>query len=51
MAFRKELKQAFGDQEVLSVDWTETVKGIRETGRKVIDMSPGMRKINKETLE
>ncbi|XP_051800420.1 uncharacterized protein LOC127532561 [Acanthochromis polyacanthus] len=48
MTFRKELRQALDGQEVLPDDWTTTANVIRETGRRVLGVSPG-RKGDKET--
>ena len=36
VAFREELRQALGGQEVLPEDWTTPAKVIRETGRRVL---------------
>ncbi|XP_053346567.1 craniofacial development protein 2-like [Clarias gariepinus] len=47
--FREELRQAMGGQEVLSVDWTTTANVIRETGRRVLGVSSGKGKVDKET--
>ena len=37
MAFREELRQALGGQEMLPDDWTTTANVIRETGKRVLD--------------
>lgn len=47
--FRQELKQALGGQLVFSDDWQTTAEVIRETGRKVLGVSHGRRKEDKET--
>ncbi|KAK3564262.1 hypothetical protein QTP86_011982 [Hemibagrus guttatus] len=47
--FRKTLSQALGGQVVLPDDWETTAEVIRETGRKVLGVSSGRRKENKET--
>ncbi|KAK3574634.1 hypothetical protein QTP86_011546 [Hemibagrus guttatus] len=47
--FRQKLRQALGDQVVLPDDWETTAKVIRETGRKVLGVSSGRRKEDKET--
>ncbi|RXN38888.1 Retrovirus-related Pol poly LINE-1 [Labeo rohita] len=49
VVFREELRQAMGGQEVLSVDWTTTASVIRETGRRVLGVSSGKGKVDKET--
>ncbi|KAK3546666.1 hypothetical protein QTP70_031407, partial [Hemibagrus guttatus] len=46
--FRQKLRQALGGQVVLPDDW-ETIEVIRETGRKVLGVSSGRRKEDKET--
>ncbi|KAK3552680.1 hypothetical protein QTP86_020833 [Hemibagrus guttatus] len=47
--FRQKLRQALGGQLVLPDDWETTVEVIRETGRKVLGVSSGRRKEDKET--
>ncbi|KAK3568690.1 hypothetical protein QTP86_013449 [Hemibagrus guttatus] len=47
--FRQKLRQALGGQVVLPDDWKTTAEVIRETGRKVLGVSSGMRKEDKET--
>ncbi|KAK3574478.1 hypothetical protein QTP86_008076 [Hemibagrus guttatus] len=47
--FRQKLKQALGGQVVLPDDWETTAEVIRETGRKVLGVSCGRRKDDKET--
>ncbi|KAK3534085.1 hypothetical protein QTP86_001163 [Hemibagrus guttatus] len=47
--FRQKLRQALGGQVVLPDDWETTAEVIRETGRKVLGMSSGRRKEDKET--
>ncbi|KAK3544001.1 hypothetical protein QTP70_032759 [Hemibagrus guttatus] len=47
--FRQKLRQALGGQVVLPDDWEATAEGIRETGRKVLGVSSGRRKEDKET--
>ncbi|KAK3565937.1 hypothetical protein QTP86_022753, partial [Hemibagrus guttatus] len=47
--FRQTLRQALGGQVVLPDDWETTAEVIRETGRKVLDVSSGRRKEDKET--
>ncbi|KAK3506948.1 hypothetical protein QTP70_031706 [Hemibagrus guttatus] len=47
--FRQKLRQALGGQVVLPVDWETTAEVIRETGRKVLGVSSGRRKEDKET--
>ncbi|KAK3570025.1 hypothetical protein QTP86_009185 [Hemibagrus guttatus] len=47
--FRQKLRQALGGQVVLPEDWETTAEVIRETGRKVLGVSSGMRKEDKET--
>ncbi|KAK3568222.1 hypothetical protein QTP86_000213 [Hemibagrus guttatus] len=44
-----EVEQALGGQVVLSDDWETTAEVIRETGRKVLGVSSGRRKEDKET--
>lgn len=39
--------QTFGNQEVLPDDWT-AAKVIRETGRKILGVSSGMKKADRE---
>ncbi|KAK3538581.1 hypothetical protein QTP86_006659 [Hemibagrus guttatus] len=47
--FRQKLRQALGGQVVLPDDWETTTEVIRETGRKVLGVSSGWRKKDKET--
>ncbi|KAK3515346.1 hypothetical protein QTP70_017708, partial [Hemibagrus guttatus] len=47
--FRQKLRQALGGQVLLSDDWETTAEVIRETGRKVLGVSSGKRKEDKET--
>ncbi|KAK3516865.1 hypothetical protein QTP70_027079 [Hemibagrus guttatus] len=47
--FRQKLRQALGGQVVLPDDWETTADMIRETGRKVLGVSSGRRKEDKET--
>ncbi|KAK3547778.1 hypothetical protein QTP86_029926 [Hemibagrus guttatus] len=47
--FRQKLGQALGGQVVLPDDWETTAEVIRETGRKVLGVSSGRRKEDKET--
>ncbi|KAK3507840.1 hypothetical protein QTP70_001340 [Hemibagrus guttatus] len=47
--FRQKLRQALGGQVVLPDDWVSTAEVIRETGRKVLGVSSGRRKEDKET--
>ncbi|KAK3568192.1 hypothetical protein QTP86_000235 [Hemibagrus guttatus] len=47
--FRQKLSQALGGQVVLPDDWSTTAEVIRETGRKVLGVSSGRRKEDKET--
>ncbi|KAK3566109.1 hypothetical protein QTP86_025694, partial [Hemibagrus guttatus] len=47
--FREKLRQALGGQVVLPDDWETTAEVIRETGRKVLGVSSGSRKEDKET--
>ncbi|KAK3507843.1 hypothetical protein QTP70_001395 [Hemibagrus guttatus] len=47
--FREKLRQALGGQVVLPDDWETTAEMIRETGRKVLGVSSGRRKEDKET--
>ncbi|KAK3575512.1 hypothetical protein QTP86_028226 [Hemibagrus guttatus] len=47
--FRQKLRQALGGQVVLPDDWESTAEVIRETGRKVLGVSSGRRKEDKET--
>ncbi|KAK3526100.1 hypothetical protein QTP70_015423, partial [Hemibagrus guttatus] len=47
--FRQKLRQALGGQVVLPDDWETTAEVIRETGRKVLSVSSGRRKEDKET--
>ncbi|KAK3543806.1 hypothetical protein QTP70_028101 [Hemibagrus guttatus] len=47
--FRQKLRQALGGQLVLPNDWETTAEVIRETGRKVLGVSSGRRKEDKET--
>ncbi|KAK3560807.1 hypothetical protein QTP86_019508, partial [Hemibagrus guttatus] len=46
---KKKLRQALGGQVVLPDDWETTAEVIRETGRKVLGVSSGRRKEDKET--
>ena len=48
VAFREELRQALGGQEVLSDDWMTTADVVRETGKRGVGVSSG-RKADKET--
>ncbi|KAK3568207.1 hypothetical protein QTP86_000216 [Hemibagrus guttatus] len=45
----QKLRQALAGQVVLSDDWETTAEVIRETGRKVLGVSSGRRKEDKET--
>ncbi|KAK3506240.1 hypothetical protein QTP70_017789 [Hemibagrus guttatus] len=47
--FRQKLRQALVGQVVLPDDWETTAEVIRETGRKVLGVSSGRRKEDKET--
>ncbi|KAK3557698.1 hypothetical protein QTP70_034164 [Hemibagrus guttatus] len=47
--FRQNLRQTLGGQVVLPDDWETTAEVIRETGRKVLGVSSGRRKEDKET--
>ncbi|KAK3529639.1 hypothetical protein QTP70_032515 [Hemibagrus guttatus] len=47
--FRQKLRQALGGRVVLPDDWETTAEVIRETGRKVLGVSFGRRKEDKET--
>ncbi|KAK3542081.1 hypothetical protein QTP86_012133 [Hemibagrus guttatus] len=47
--FRQKLRQALVGQVVLPDDWETTAEMIRETGRKVLGVSSGRRKEDKET--
>ncbi|KAK3524804.1 hypothetical protein QTP86_007611 [Hemibagrus guttatus] len=47
--WRQKLRQALGGQVVLPDDWETTAEVIRETGRKVLGVSSGRRKEDKET--
>ncbi|KAK3508596.1 hypothetical protein QTP70_034714, partial [Hemibagrus guttatus] len=47
--FRQKLRQALGRQVVLPDDWETTAEVIRDTGRKVLGVSSGRRKEDKET--
>ncbi|KAK3505805.1 hypothetical protein QTP70_019713, partial [Hemibagrus guttatus] len=47
--FRQKLRQALGGKVVLPDDWETTAEVIRETGRKVLGVSSGRRKEDKET--
>ncbi|KAK3534185.1 hypothetical protein QTP86_002502 [Hemibagrus guttatus] len=49
MKKRQKLRQALGGQVVLPDDWETTAEVIRETGRKVLGVSSGRRKEDKET--
>ncbi|KAK3517672.1 hypothetical protein QTP70_015319 [Hemibagrus guttatus] len=46
---RQKLRQALDGQVVLPDDWESTAEVIRETGRKVLGVSSGRRKEDKET--
>ncbi|KAK3515662.1 hypothetical protein QTP70_026420 [Hemibagrus guttatus] len=46
--FRQKLRQALGGQVVLPDDWETTAEVFRETGRKVLGVSSGRRKEDKE---
>ncbi|KAK3560982.1 hypothetical protein QTP86_023168 [Hemibagrus guttatus] len=45
----EKLRQVLGGQVVLPDDWETTAEVVRETGRKVLGVSSGMRKEDKET--
>ncbi|KAK3526878.1 hypothetical protein QTP86_003612 [Hemibagrus guttatus] len=47
--FRQKLRQALSGQVVLPDDWETTAEVIMETGRKVLGVSSGRRKEDKET--
>ncbi|MCJ8736308.1 hypothetical protein PDJAM_G00258080 [Pangasius djambal] len=47
--FRQKLRQALGGQVLLPDDWETTAEVIRVTGRKVLGVSSGRRKEDKET--
>ncbi|MCJ8748267.1 hypothetical protein PDJAM_G00163170 [Pangasius djambal] len=47
--FRQTLRQALGGQVVLPDDWETTAEVMRVTGRKVLGVSSGRRKEDKET--
>ncbi|KAK3546147.1 hypothetical protein QTP70_024471, partial [Hemibagrus guttatus] len=47
--FRQKLRQALDGQVLLPDDWETTAEVIRETGRKVLSVSSGRRKEDKET--
>ncbi|MCJ8739544.1 hypothetical protein PDJAM_G00048350 [Pangasius djambal] len=47
-SFRQKLRQALGGQVVLPDDWETTAEVIRVTGRKVLGVSSGRRKEDKE---
>ncbi|KAK3535513.1 hypothetical protein QTP70_016936 [Hemibagrus guttatus] len=47
--FRQKLRQALGGQVLLPDYWETTAEVIRETGRKVLGVSSGRRKEDKET--
>ncbi|KAK3548401.1 hypothetical protein QTP70_012644 [Hemibagrus guttatus] len=47
--FRQKLRQALGGQVVLPDNWETTAEVIRETGRKVLGVSSGRRKEDKNT--
>ncbi|KAK3514903.1 hypothetical protein QTP70_034586 [Hemibagrus guttatus] len=49
VTLRQKLRQALGGQVVLPDDWETTADVIRETGRKVLGVSCGRRKEDKET--
>ncbi|KAK3574946.1 hypothetical protein QTP86_019723 [Hemibagrus guttatus] len=46
---KQKLRQALGGEVVLPNDWETTAEVIRETGRKVLGVSSGRRKEDKET--
>ena len=48
VVFREELRQVLGGQEILPDDWTAIANVIRETGKRVFDVSSG-RKVDQET--
>ncbi|KAK3548873.1 hypothetical protein QTP70_021262, partial [Hemibagrus guttatus] len=47
--FRQKLRRALGGQVVLPDDWETTAEVIRETGRKMLGVSSGRRKEDKDT--
>ena len=47
--FREEVRQALGGRKHLPVGWAATAEVVRETARKVLGMSSGKRKQEKET--
>ncbi|KAG7488682.1 hypothetical protein MATL_G00037740 [Megalops atlanticus] len=47
--FREELRQALGGSVELPVDWATSAEVVRETARKVVGVSSGQRKEDKET--
>ncbi|KAK3541996.1 hypothetical protein QTP86_009836 [Hemibagrus guttatus] len=47
--FRQKLRQALGGQVVLPDDWETTAEMIRDKGRKMLGVSSGRRKEDKET--
>ena len=47
--FRREVRAVLGHVEELPDDWETTATVIRETGRKVLGMSSGQRREDKET--
>ncbi|XP_067349374.1 uncharacterized protein [Channa argus] len=49
VVFREELTQNLGGLEVLPDDWTTTANLIRKIGRRVLGVSSGKRKADKET--
>ncbi|KAK3527296.1 hypothetical protein QTP86_018600, partial [Hemibagrus guttatus] len=49
LSVKLKLRQALGGQVVLPTDWETTAEVIRETGRKVLGVSSGRRKKDKET--
>ncbi|KAK3574862.1 hypothetical protein QTP86_018329 [Hemibagrus guttatus] len=48
-SIEEKLRQALGGQVVLPDDWETTAEVVRETGRKVLGVSSGRRKEDKET--
>ena len=47
--FREEVRKALGGRKHLPVGWAATAEVVRETARKVLGMSSGKRKQEKET--
>ena len=47
--FREEVRQALGGSEELPDEWATTAKVVRETARKVLGVTSGQRKEDKET--